>query len=80
MENHQETGNEATHRNAEANTPDYVAKTYRTVMQESGMKTRKDRIGVAWKNSTDGSIAIKTNGVQIIDDYVYLFPYDNDPS
>lgn len=63
--------------NGETNRPDYIAKQYRQVRVEDGWKTRKERIGVAWKGE-NGAICFRASGIQIIDGDVHLFPVDEE--
>tara|TARA_R110002073_G_scaffold335499_2_gene527645 strand:- start:1054 stop:1320 length:267 start_codon:yes stop_codon:yes gene_type:complete len=62
------------------NTPDYIAMQYRMVRVESGWKTRKERIGVAFNNSSNNSICFRPSGQQVIEGDIYLFPYENNPA
>ena len=64
--------------NGENNRPDFIAKQYRQVRIEDGGKTRKERIGVAWKGE-NGSICFRASGVQIIDGDIHLFPVEQEP-
>lgn len=57
------------------NRPDYVAKQYRVIRVEDGWRTRKERIGVAFKNS-NGSICFRPTGKQVIEGDVHFFPLE----
>jgi len=46
----------------ETKRPDYIAKQYRVIRIEDGWRTRKERIGVAFKND-NGSICFRPSGV-----------------
>lgn len=65
--------------NGENNQPDYIAKQYRVVRVEDGWKTRKERVGAAWKGA-NGDICFRPAGKQIFEGDVYLYPFDNDLS
>lgn len=63
--------NEPQNQNTEtANAPDWIVKTPKGY----GRKTKLERIGVAWNREKDGGICIRTAGMQIIADDIYLFP------
>ena len=55
--------------------PDYIVKQYRYVRVEDGLKLRKETVAVGWQND-NGSITIRPNGRQIIENDIYLFPTD----
>ena len=57
----------------EKNHPDYIAKQYRVVRIEDGWRTRKERIGVVFKNA-NGSLTFRPSGAQIIEGDVHFFP------
>lgn len=59
--------------------PDYIAMQYRPIQNEQGWKTRKERIGAAFCNASNGSICFRPAGRQIIEGDIYLFPSDNQP-
>jgi hypothetical protein len=54
--------------------PDFVARQYRYVRLEDGLKLRKETVAVGWFNSANGSITLRPNGMQIIENDIYLFP------
>lgn len=58
-----------------ANRPDYIAKQYRVIRIEDGWRTRKERIGVAFKNE-NGSLCFRPTGKQIIEGDVHFFPVE----
>lgn len=62
---------------SETNRPDYIAKQYRMVRIEDGWRTRKERIGVAYRNE-NGSICFRPAGAQIIEGDIHFFPIDTD--
>lgn len=53
--------------------PDFVVRQYRYIRLEDGMKLRKETIGGAWLNE-NGSITLRPNGRQIVEQDLYLFP------
>ncbi len=59
----------------EKNNPDYIAMQYRVVRIEDGWKTRKERIGAAWKNEK-GGFFFRPAGQQIIEGDVHFFPVE----
>ena len=80
--NNQNDSNQTTNGNGNSNDyngPDYIAMQYRQVRVDDGWKTRKERIGAAFNNA-NGSICFRPAGVQLIENDVYLFPNDSEPS
>ncbi|MEW8626268.1 MAG: hypothetical protein AB2551_10990 [Candidatus Thiodiazotropha sp.] len=59
--------------NGETNRPDYIAKQYRVIRIEDGWRTRKERIGVVFKND-NGSMTFRPSGAQFIEGDVHFFP------
>ena len=75
--NNQNTQNQ-TSDNGETKRPDYVAKQYRVVRIEDGWKTRKERIGVAWK--TEKGFTFRPSGVQLIEGDIHFFAFEEEAS
>lgn len=67
--------NQATPDNGETNRPDYIAKQYRVIRIEDGWRTRKERVGVAFKND-NGSICFRPSGAQLIEGDIHFFPLE----
>ncbi len=65
--------------NVESNRPDYVAKQYRVVRIEDGWRTRKERIGVAWK-AENNAVVFRPSGAQIIEGDIYFYPLEGEPA
>lgn len=55
--------------------PDFIAIQYREVQSGDEWKTRKERIGAAFKNS-NGSLCFRPAGQQVISNDIYLFPVE----
>ena len=62
----------------ERNGPDYIAMQYREIRTQDGWKTRKERIGAAFRKEF-GAICFRPAGQQIIEGDIYLFPVENGP-
>ncbi len=69
--------NPSTSENSDSNQPDYIAMQYRVVRIEDGWRTRKERIGAAWKGDKN-SVCFRPSGKQIIEGDVYLYPVETD--
>ena len=63
--------------NGESNRPDYIAKQYRVVRIEDGWRTRKERIGVAWK-ADNNAIVFRPSGAQVIEGDIYFYPIEDE--
>ena len=72
-----DTQNQETTVEKDDKSPDYIVKQYRYVRVEDGLRLRKDTVGVAWSNSKNGSITIRPNGKQIIENDLYLFAIED---
>lgn len=55
--------------------PDFTVRQYRHIRTVDAVKLRKETVGAAWKNE-NGSITLRLNGVQTIENDLYIFPVD----
>ncbi|GJM04762.1 MAG: hypothetical protein DHS20C09_07530 [marine bacterium B5-7] len=62
----------------ENNQPDYTAKQYRVIRVEDGWKSRAETIGAVWK--TEKGLMFRPSGKQIIENDMYFFPIEKNPS